>query len=81
MPKPSKRFRANAEHVDAAKRYAITEAFTTLKKFKVAKFDESVDVAWRRADALPPMSPGMTARVRAALERPGDVGIHRGPLT
>ena len=43
--------------------------------------DESVDVAWRRADALPPMSPGMTARVRAALERPGDVGIHRGPLT
>ncbi len=45
MPKPSKRFRANAEHIDATKRYAITEAFTTLKKFKVAKFDESVDVA------------------------------------
>jgi len=45
MPKASKRFRANAELVEAQKRYPITEAFTTLKKFKVAKFDESVDVA------------------------------------
>ncbi len=45
MAKPSKRFRANAELVEAQKRYAITEAFNVLKKFKVAKFDESVDVA------------------------------------
>jgi len=45
MPKKSKRFRANSELVEVQKRYPITEAFTTLKKFKVAKFDESVDVA------------------------------------
>lgn len=45
MAKASKRFRANAGQVEAQKRYAIAEAFQTLKKFKVAKFDESVDVA------------------------------------
>ncbi len=45
MAKPSKRFRANSELVEAQKRYPITEAFNILKKFKVAKFDESVDVA------------------------------------
>src|SRR4051812_17423458 len=45
MPKQSKRFRANSELVEVQKRYPIAEAFTTLKKFKVAKFDESVDVA------------------------------------
>ncbi len=45
MAKPSKRFRANSELVEIQKRYPITEAFNILKKFKVAKFDESVDVA------------------------------------
>lgn len=45
MAKASKRFRANSELVETQKRYAIAEAFQALKKFKVAKFDESVDVA------------------------------------
>ena len=43
--------------------------------------DESVDVAWFPADALPAMNPGLTARVRAALDPPGRVGVHRGPRT
>ena len=43
--------------------------------------EESVEVAWFTADALPAMSPGMVSRVRAALDRPGRVGVDRGPLT
>jgi large subunit ribosomal protein L1 len=43
----SKRFKDAAQKVDRTKKYPITEAFEVLKKFKVAKFDESVDVAIR----------------------------------
>src|SRR6478609_842597 len=45
MGQTGKRFRANAEKLDRQKRYDVAEAFTLLKDLKVAKFDETVDVA------------------------------------
>jgi large subunit ribosomal protein L1 len=47
MSKPGKRFRDNTSKVDRQKRYDVPEAFAVLKTLKVAKFDESVDVAIR----------------------------------
>ena len=42
-----KRFRAAREHVVEGQRYAIDEAVEIVKKTATAKFDESVDVAFR----------------------------------
>jgi large subunit ribosomal protein L1 len=47
MAKLGKRYTTSAEKIDCQKRYDIPEAFSILKAFKVAKFDESVDVAIR----------------------------------
>jgi len=47
MSKPGKRFSANVEKIDRQKRYDPPEAFAVLKSMKVAKFDESVDIAIR----------------------------------
>lgn len=47
MAKAGKRFKASTELLDRDKRYELGEAFGILKKMKVAKFDESVDVAIR----------------------------------
>ena len=45
MANPGKRFRDSAAKVDRQRRYDVAEAFTLLKEFLVAKFDETVDVA------------------------------------
>jgi len=45
MAKHGKKYRKIAEKVDRAKRYTIEEAIELVKELKVAKFDESVDVA------------------------------------
>ncbi len=42
-----KRYKASLAQVDRTKRYDIGEAFALLKQFKPAKFNESVDVAFR----------------------------------
>lgn len=49
MPKnkPSKRYRQAAELVDADKSYTLEEAVGLLKQFPRAKFDETVDLAFR----------------------------------
>jgi large subunit ribosomal protein L1 len=47
MANAGKRFKGNQEKVDRSKRYDVEEAVKILKTFKVAKFDESVDVAIR----------------------------------
>ncbi|MBI5511698.1 MAG: 50S ribosomal protein L1 [Deltaproteobacteria bacterium] len=47
MAGSGKRYKASLEKVDRAKRYDVEEAFTILKAFKAAKFNESVDVAIR----------------------------------
>jgi large subunit ribosomal protein L1 len=47
MAKQGKRYNGNAEKIDREKKYDPAEAFSLLKQFKVAKFDESVDVAIR----------------------------------
>jgi large subunit ribosomal protein L1 len=45
MGDKGKRFQASAEKVDRQKRYDVDEAFSLLKSFRGAKFDESIDVA------------------------------------
>ena len=45
--KPSKRYRQAAEMVDADKSYTLEEAVGLLKQFPRAKFDETVDLAFR----------------------------------
>ncbi len=47
MARVGKRYASNAEKFDRQKRYEVGEAFSILKSLKVAKFDESVDVAIR----------------------------------
>ncbi|MBI2345636.1 MAG: 50S ribosomal protein L1 [Deltaproteobacteria bacterium] len=43
----NKRYRANAQQVDQAKRYGVDEAFGLVGNFAGPKFDETVDVAIR----------------------------------
>ncbi|AKU91686.1 50S ribosomal protein L1 [Vulgatibacter incomptus] len=45
MAQQGKKFRKVAEKVDRSKRYTIDEAVALVKELKVAKFDESVDIA------------------------------------
>jgi len=45
MAKHGKKYRAIAEKVDRTKRYTLEEAVQLVRELKVAKFDESVDVA------------------------------------
>lgn len=45
MAKHGKKYRAIADKVDRSKRYTIEEAVQLVRELKVAKFDESVDVA------------------------------------
>jgi large subunit ribosomal protein L1 len=49
MPKtkPSKRYRAAAALVDAAKEYPLSEAVQVLKKFPATKFDQTVTLSFR----------------------------------
>lgn len=44
---PSKRYKKALEQVDAAKAYALKEAVGVLAKFPKAKFNETVDLAFR----------------------------------
>src|SRR5690606_37415990 len=45
MAKHGKKYRAIAEKADRSKRYTIEEAVELVRELKVAKFDESIDVA------------------------------------
>ncbi len=45
MAKQGKKFRAVAAKVDSTKRYGVDEAIALVRELKVAKFDESIDVA------------------------------------
>src|SRR5512133_2400811 len=45
--KPSKRYRKALELVDGKKSYSLTEAVNLLTKFPKAKFNETVDLAFR----------------------------------
>jgi len=45
MKKHSKRFRGEAQKLDAAKRYAVEEAVRILKSMASTKFDQSVELA------------------------------------
>ncbi|HEY0713908.1 MAG TPA: 50S ribosomal protein L1, partial [Polyangia bacterium] len=47
MPKVGKKFKAAAEKVDRNKRYTLEDACKLVPDTKVAKFDESVDIAVR----------------------------------
>src|SRR3954462_15032815 len=47
MPKHGKKFTNASAKVDRSKRYPIDEACKLLPQTKVAKFDESVDIAVR----------------------------------
>jgi len=47
MAKKSKQLRAAIEKVDATKRYAVEEAVTLAKELNFAKFDATVEVAYR----------------------------------
>ena len=44
---PSKRYKKALEQVDAAKAYALKDAVGVLAKFPKAKFNETVDLAFR----------------------------------
>src|ERR1700744_1401535 len=44
---PSKRFKKALELVDAAKAYPLKEAVVVLSKFPKAKFNETIDLAFR----------------------------------
>ncbi|TAL05881.1 MAG: 50S ribosomal protein L1, partial [Verrucomicrobia bacterium] len=44
---PSKRYKKALEQVDAAKAYALKDAVGVLSKFPKAKFNETVDLAFR----------------------------------
>src|SRR6185369_3253455 len=45
--KPSKRFRAAAQKVDAKKTYQLTEAVAVLKTMPATKFDQTVTLSFR----------------------------------
>ena len=45
MAKQGMKFRAVAAKVDSTKRYGVDEAIALVRELKVAKFDESIDVA------------------------------------
>ena len=45
--KPSKRYRAAAEKVDAKKQYSLAEAISVLKTMPEAKFDQTVTLSFR----------------------------------
>lgn len=47
MPTASRRARENAAKVDPAKSYALDEAMSVLKTMRLAKFDETVEIAVR----------------------------------
>lgn len=47
MPKRGKKYREAAQKIDRAKRYTIEEACQIIPGTRIAKFDESVDVAVR----------------------------------
>ena len=47
MKKPSKKYIEAAKKVDASKNYTVTEAVSLLKEVSFAKFDETVDLAFR----------------------------------
>lgn len=47
MAKQSRRYRENAEKIDRTKVYEMLEAFSTLKDYRKAKFDETVEVVVR----------------------------------
>src|SRR5690625_7767970 len=47
MAKKGKRYQESAKLVDPAKSYEITEAIEVLKKMSKAKFDETVEAAFR----------------------------------
>lgn len=47
MRKPSKKYTAALEKVEAGKNYGINEAIKTVKEVAFAKFDETVDLAFR----------------------------------
>src|SRR5918911_3489516 len=47
MPKPGKKYEKAAAKVDRNKRYALEEACKLVPETKVAKFDETVDIAVR----------------------------------
>jgi large subunit ribosomal protein L1 len=47
MPQPGKKYRRAVAKVDRNKRYALEEACKLVPETKVAKFDESVDIAIR----------------------------------
>jgi len=47
MAKKGKRYQESAKLVDSAKSYEITEAIEVLKKMSKAKFDETVEAAFR----------------------------------
>ncbi|MBL4818420.1 MAG: 50S ribosomal protein L1 [Deltaproteobacteria bacterium] len=46
MSKRGKKYQAVAEKIDSQKRYSLAEACNLVKSSKIAKFDESVDVAF-----------------------------------
>jgi large subunit ribosomal protein L1 len=45
--KPSKRYRAAAEKVDAKKKYSLSEAVAVLKELPAPKFDQTVTLSFR----------------------------------
>ena len=45
MAKHGKKFRQISEKVDSTRRYSVEEGIALVRELKVAKFDESVDVA------------------------------------
>lgn len=47
MKKPSKKYTAALEKVEAGKNYSIADAIKTVKDVAFAKFDETVDLAFR----------------------------------
>ena len=47
MPKSGKKYKKAADKVDRGKRYSLADACQLLPETKVAKFDESVDIAVR----------------------------------
>src|SRR5262245_43337938 len=75
MKKPGKKYRASKAKVESGKKYSLDDACTLLPQTKVAKFDETVDIAIRlgvdpkhadqmvRGAVILPHGVGKTARV------------------
>ena len=82
MPKHGKRYRANFEKVDREHHYPPAEAVRIVKEFETAKFDETVEIAFRlgvdprKADQLVrgtvwlPNGSGKSVRVAAFAQGP-----------